>query len=174
MRTGMRSSHVAHSCIVVVITCLNALMCTRAHNSTFRWVPPFDHGGWDADVCFAVEDTASAACGRNASRVLHCVRVVVERCVYAIQPDQQLQEIAVFYEASWMQVRVCECMCVCMCVHVCVVFDEASWMQVRVCVCVCACVVFVTRRLRGVVDAGTCVCVCVRARAHVCACMCGI
>ena len=174
MRTGMRSSHVAHSCIVVVITCLNALMCTRAHNSTFRWVPPFDHGGWDADVCFAVEDTASAACGRNASRVLHCVRVVVERCVYAIQPDQQLQEIAVFYEASWMQVRVCECMCVCMCVHVCVVFDEASWMQVRVCVCVCACVVFVTRRLRGVVDAGTCVCVCVCARAHVCACMCGI
>ena len=75
--------------------------CTFAR-SLMRFTPPFDLGGWDADVCFNVSDTAGT-CGQPAHKVQHCVRVLVERCVYAMQPDQQLQEVANFYEASWMQ-----------------------------------------------------------------------
>ena len=77
--------------------------CTFAH-STMRWIPPFDFGGWDEDMCFTAADKPCEACGLPATLVQHCVRVRVERCVYAIQPDQQLQEVAAFYEASWMQI----------------------------------------------------------------------
>jgi len=75
--------------------------CTYAH-STLRWTPAFNFGGWDGTMCFNVTDTAKS-CGQQAHSVQHCVRVYVERCVYAIQQDQQLQEVAAFYEASWMQ-----------------------------------------------------------------------
>lgn len=75
--------------------------CTYAH-STLRWTPAYDYGGWNADVCFTVSD-AGGSCGKAVHKVEHCVRVFVERCVYAVQPDQQLQEVAAFYEATWMQ-----------------------------------------------------------------------
>jgi len=75
--------------------------CTHAH-STLRWTPAFNFGGWNGSMCFAVTDTAKS-CGQHAHTVQHCVHVYVERCVYAIQRDQQLQEVAAFYGASWMQ-----------------------------------------------------------------------
>jgi len=75
--------------------------CTSAH-SIMRFTPPFNLGGWDVDLCFNVSDSPGA-CGEPAHKTQHCVRVFVERCVYAMQPDQQLQEVANFYEASWMQ-----------------------------------------------------------------------
>jgi hypothetical protein len=75
--------------------------CTHAH-STMTWTPPYNYGGWDADMCFYVEDSGGS-CGAEPHKVEHCVRVNVKRCEYALQEDQQLQELASFYEASWMQ-----------------------------------------------------------------------
>jgi hypothetical protein len=75
--------------------------CTHAH-STMVWTPPYNYGGWDADMCFYVRDSGGS-CGAEPHMVQHCVHLNVKRCEYALQQDQQLQELASFYDASWMQ-----------------------------------------------------------------------
>lgn len=75
--------------------------CTHAH-STMVWTPPYNLGGWAYDMCFYARDSGGS-CGGKPHKTQHCVHVSVKRCEYALQRDQQLQELASFYQASWMQ-----------------------------------------------------------------------
>jgi hypothetical protein len=60
-------------------------------------IPAYDWGGSETDLCFTASDAPRApTCAKRRNTAKHCVRVIVERCVYAIQPDQQLQEVPTF------------------------------------------------------------------------------
>ena len=60
-------------------------------------IPAYDWGGSETELCFTASDAPRAAtCAKRRNTAKHCVRVIVERCVYAIQPDQQLQEVPTF------------------------------------------------------------------------------
>jgi hypothetical protein len=69
----------------------------------FHWNPRWDQGGWTGDICFAVYDLAGGCDGAGVvQKTRKCVNVVIERCRYTVQYEQQLQEIAAIYATDWI------------------------------------------------------------------------
>jgi hypothetical protein len=69
------------------------------------WIPSHNQGGWRGKVCFSATDSPAAGCGGAGSHATrHCVEMEVRPCIYVIQNDQQLQEVAALFETTWMQV----------------------------------------------------------------------
>ena len=79
--------------------------CT-SQTRTIRWTPSVKMGGFNGSTCFEVKDTGgSKTCGAGAvvQMATHCVVFEVERCKYALQKDQQLQEISALFGVDWMR-----------------------------------------------------------------------
>ena len=73
---------------------------------TLRWTPSVKMGGFKGRTCFDVKDTGgSQTCGAGAvvHTSTHCVEFEVARCKYALQKDQQLQEISALFGVDWMR-----------------------------------------------------------------------
>ena len=72
---------------------------------TMRWTPGIKMGGFTGTTCFTVQDTGgSATCGKAVpNTATHCVILQVHRCKYALQKDQQLQEISALFGVDWMR-----------------------------------------------------------------------
>jgi len=73
---------------------------------TMRWTPSMKMGGFEGQTCFTARDTGgSLSCGAEAvaHTSLHCVKFKVQRCKYALQKDQQLQEISALFGVDWMR-----------------------------------------------------------------------
>lgn len=73
---------------------------------TMRWTPSIKMGGFEGQTCFTVRDTGgSPTCGAEAvaHTSTHCVKLYVTRCKYALQMDQQLQEISALFDLDWMR-----------------------------------------------------------------------
>ncbi|EKX51525.1 hypothetical protein GUITHDRAFT_161548 [Guillardia theta CCMP2712] len=68
----------------------------------FSWVPPLHMGGFDSLICFRAF-TNSDSCTGPTPMTVSCVRVTVRRCVYSLQQDQQLQELAAMFGTDWMK-----------------------------------------------------------------------
>jgi len=67
------------------------------------WRPSAKHGGFNRDVCFVATDTGGGCRGMAPKRTEHCVRVSVARCRYALQVDEQLQDVAERFGMDWMR-----------------------------------------------------------------------
>ena len=72
---------------------------------TMRWTPGAKMGGFTGTTCFTARDTGgSATCGAPVPQMsTHCVQLQVHRCKYALQRDQQLQEISALFGVDWMR-----------------------------------------------------------------------
>ena len=80
-------------------------LCTSM-TKTMRWTPSIKMGGFKGRTCFTVRDTGgSPTCGAEAvaHTSTHCVNLEVTRCKYALQMDQQLQEISALFDLDWMR-----------------------------------------------------------------------
>ena len=110
-------------------------VCVRAEFH-LTWTPSPSQGGYNESVCFVATSADTGLCPdvSRGSRE-HCMRLVVRRCRYALQKDQQLQEIASMFKVDWMRIwslnanLVCPCI-VCVCARACVRF-----MSLRVIAC---------------------------------------
>jgi hypothetical protein len=79
--------------------------CTRV-KATMRWTPSIKLGGFKNTTCFVAMDTGgSKTCGAASvpQTVTQCVNIEVERCKYALQMDQQLQEVSGLFGVDWMR-----------------------------------------------------------------------
>ena len=71
---------------------------------TLRWTPHTKMGGFNGSSCFEVSDTGGAkSCGNAPQVTRHCIHFKVQRCRYALQEDQQLQEVAALFNVDWMR-----------------------------------------------------------------------
>lgn len=77
-------------------------MCVGS-SRVMTWTPAYNHGGWSGRVCFAAVDSGGKCEGAAGQRTVQCVGVAVRRCVYALQAQQQLQEVAGMYGTDWMR-----------------------------------------------------------------------
>lgn len=83
----------------------NRRLCTSVMR-TMRWTPSMKMGGFKGSTCFSARDTGgSHSCGAEAvaHTSQHCVKFEVQRCKYALQMDQQLQEISALFGVDWMR-----------------------------------------------------------------------
>ena len=56
-------------------------------------------------MCFEARSASTGRCpGLAMAASVHCVRLVVLRCRYALQKDEQLQEIASLFNVDWMRI----------------------------------------------------------------------
>lgn len=69
--------------------------------TTFTWTPGHDQGGMTVTIDFTGHDQADA-CGNDASTTTVSRTLHVRTCVYDVQEEQQLQEIAEIYQTDWM------------------------------------------------------------------------
>jgi len=79
--------------------------CTSV-TRTMRWTPAMKMGGFKNTTCFVARDTGgSLSCGAKTvpQTAVHCVHLDVQRCKYALQMDQQLQEISALFGVDWMR-----------------------------------------------------------------------
>merc|ERR1712216_592259 len=79
-------------------------VCVRAEFH-LTWTPSPSQGGYNESVCFVATSADTGLCPdvSRGSRE-HCMRLVVRRCWYALQKDQQLQEIASMFKVDWMRI----------------------------------------------------------------------
>lgn len=76
----------------------------REAEFAFNWTPSQGQGGFDQKVCLEAKSLHTGVCAGTApTPSIHCVHIYVERCKYALQEDQQLQEIAELYSIDWMR-----------------------------------------------------------------------
>lgn len=68
------------------------------------WTPAPTQGGFNETVCLEATSANPGTCTDTtpAPRV-HCIRLVVHRCRYVLQQDQQLQEVAALFNVDWMR-----------------------------------------------------------------------
>lgn len=71
------------------------------------WTPLPTQGGLNEIVCFeaySVQRGGAGTCTDTpASARVHCVRLFVQRCRYALQKEEQLQEVAALFDVDWMR-----------------------------------------------------------------------
>jgi len=67
------------------------------------WQPSAKHGGFSQDVCFVATDAGGGCGGAAPGSTTYCVRVSVARCRYALQRDEQLQDIAAQFGMDWIR-----------------------------------------------------------------------
>jgi len=81
-----------------------ALPC-RALRRVLTWTPSTSQGGMTGELCVAATDTGgNGRCkGQLPHTTLHCVGVRVRRCEYALQYDQELQQLAGMFGTDWMR-----------------------------------------------------------------------
>jgi hypothetical protein len=71
---------------------------------TLVFKPSFKMGGYKEDVCVSAVD-GGGSCKNSAARepVRRCVTISVARCRYALQMDQQLQELSAQLGMDWVR-----------------------------------------------------------------------
>ncbi len=69
----------------------------------FVWTPSSKHGGFNSSVCFEAVDMGGSCAGMAPKAATHCIDIAVHRCVYALQFDEQLQDIAARFGTDWMR-----------------------------------------------------------------------
>jgi hypothetical protein len=68
------------------------------------WTPSYTQGGFNQTVCLEANSLHSDTCADTAPAAsIHCINLLVRRCRYAMQVDQQLQEIANIFNVDWMR-----------------------------------------------------------------------
>lgn len=78
-------------------------VCRQAEFS-LSWTPSQGQGGFNEQVCLEANSLHTGVCAGTApTPSIHCMQLYVERCKYALQEDQQLQEIAELYSIDWMR-----------------------------------------------------------------------
>jgi hypothetical protein len=77
-------------------------VCSSAA-AEFIWTPSNKHGGFGQSVCFEARDAGGACAGMKSNSAVHCINIAVHRCVYALQFDEQLQDIAARFGTDWMR-----------------------------------------------------------------------
>ena len=70
----------------------------------FKWWPGVDVGAYNRSVCFhlAPFDTGAIPGGVAARSSTTCVRVVVERCKYVVQPGDDMRTVASTFGVDWL------------------------------------------------------------------------
>ncbi|KAJ1492465.1 hypothetical protein T484DRAFT_1880954 [Baffinella frigidus] len=70
----------------------------------FKWWPGVDVGAYNRSVCFHVApfDTGAIPGGVAARSSTTCVRVVVERCKYVVQPGDDMRTVASTFGVDWL------------------------------------------------------------------------
>lgn len=78
--------------------------CT-SEKRRFSWKPDRNMGGFKTSLCFTVTDSGAASTceGVDSKSDSLCLEISVARCKYALQQDQQLQEIASMFGMDWMR-----------------------------------------------------------------------
>jgi hypothetical protein len=73
----------------------------RRRNLT--WVPAWNQGGLKREVCVSLSAPATG-CEPTPGlpQPIRCFVLQVARCVYAVQDDQKLEEIAAVYGTTWL------------------------------------------------------------------------
>lgn len=80
----------------------SSLACVeRTHTMEFK--PSLKLGGYRNEICVTATDTGGSCFGAVPHRVQKCISVTVARCVYALQVEQQLQELAGELGIDWMR-----------------------------------------------------------------------
>jgi len=102
--------------------------CTSAGGNeacrAFEWTPGPKDGGFNKEICFTATDMAAGQSvpesempgGRpaghpfflagdcaQADETVHCVLVSVQRCVWGVQVEDTLQDIASRFDTNWLQ-----------------------------------------------------------------------
>lgn len=69
----------------------------------FSWTPKWDQGGWKGQVCVKTQDLAGGCKGAGVVQTTEmCLNMYVHRCKYAVQYEQQLQEVSAIYATDWI------------------------------------------------------------------------
>ena len=70
----------------------------------FKWWPGVDAGAYNRTVCFhlAPLDTGAIPGGVAARSSTTCVRVIVERCKYVVQPGDDIRTVARTFGVDWL------------------------------------------------------------------------
>ena len=69
------------------------------------WTPAWNQGGLRVDACFKASDmlTGCEPAGQ-ANHSMVCVTLIVARCVYAINYEQHVQELASLFKTDWLNI----------------------------------------------------------------------
>mmetsp|Transcript_70221 Transcript_70221/g.146342 ORF Transcript_70221/g.146342 Transcript_70221/m.146342 type:complete len:903 (-) Transcript_70221:2273-4981(-) len=65
-----------------------------------EWFPDALYGGFEGDVCFTATDSE----GPGADMVKGCVSIKVERCMWHVQSEDTLIQIAARFGTNWLQI----------------------------------------------------------------------
>lgn len=77
-------------------------VCTEAR-SRMSWLPASKQGGFEEEVCFTAYDKGGSCNGMLPQKATYCINMVVTRCMYAVQMDEQLQDIATRFGMDWVR-----------------------------------------------------------------------
>ncbi|KAJ1496231.1 hypothetical protein T484DRAFT_1874597, partial [Baffinella frigidus] len=66
------------------------------------WFPDPTYGGFSGDVCFKATDVAGMY--RTAQETRGCVKISVERCVWHVQTEDTLIQVAARFATNWLQI----------------------------------------------------------------------
>jgi len=84
--------------------CTDIGLC-YARSRDLAWTPAWNQGGLTSRVCFKASDILT---GCEPDGQLHesqvCATLLVHKCVYAINFEQHLQEVASLYHTDWLNV----------------------------------------------------------------------
>jgi hypothetical protein len=67
----------------------------------FSWTPTPYQGGLSSHICFFAKDSAGDK--RIAQTAYHCIHLTVQKCVWAVNHEDSLVEIAARYNTNWLQ-----------------------------------------------------------------------
>mmetsp|Transcript_21020 Transcript_21020/g.50710 ORF Transcript_21020/g.50710 Transcript_21020/m.50710 type:complete len:1015 (-) Transcript_21020:65-3109(-) len=82
--------------------CVGDVCQTQARDLV--WTPAYDQGGLDRLVCFHARNGRVSGCEPDGQAAVseRCFRLQVQKCVYAIQYEQHLSEIASLFRTDWV------------------------------------------------------------------------
>ena len=84
--------------------CSHAGQCyTRTRD--LAWTPAWNQGGYSVYVCFKASDIITGCEHANQQHeTTRCATLLVRKCVYAVNFEQHLQELASLYKTDWLNV----------------------------------------------------------------------
>ena len=69
------------------------------------WTPAWNQGGYSVYVCFKASDIITGCEHANQQHeTTRCATLLVRKCVYAVNFEQHLQELASLYKTDWLNV----------------------------------------------------------------------
>jgi len=74
---------------------VGAIGKANGNSYPFSWTPKWNQGAMEVKLCFTVADS-------NGDGDERCININVKRCKYAVNYQQQLQEIAALYQTDWI------------------------------------------------------------------------